>query len=159
MLFYNTNTKLLCIPNSSLQSFFLPSFFFCLWVNLVLKSLSVFRLREQYYKTFKGTRLVLPVLFLCFLFSFSRWFFCFFPRKKSSFLFILLMFISAMTNNIATWQSSTYYFTTISFQNVGLLLFFWCHFINHPAVPFSFLLVSNTEVLCSCLFPFSFFRD
>lgn len=142
-LFHSISTKLLPVPNSSLLSFFLPSSF--LSVNEFRSEISDCIQTKQHYKTFKGTRLVSPILFLsvslCFLFQVLPT--IFFSKKKVIFPFVLLLL---MLGPVHVSSDQQYSYTTVicilfhfnSFLSCCLLPFWWL-FISHPAVLFPFL--------------------
>lgn len=108
-----------------------------------------------------------PILFisvsLCSLFQIVLPNFFFSREKLSSLLFssfwCLVLFISAVTHNIPTWQSSAYYFTptpsqvVVSCPSSDASSSCLCCFLPFPTN------LSNTEILCSCLFLSSLSRD
>lgn len=141
MLFHSLSTKLLPV-HTLLYSAFSSLPLFCLWVNLVLKSLIVFRLTEQYYKTFKGGRSTSPILFLsvslCLLFQMVLPTTFFFPRKALSSPFGLLLFklgpVQLSSNPQYSITVICILFHTASFPSCCLLPFFWCLFIILPVL-------------------------
>lgn len=140
-LFHSISTKLLPVPNSSLLSFFLPSFF-CLLVNFVPKSLTVFKLSSIIE--------LLKVQDWCLQYYFYQFHSVFFSRFFQLFFFQEKSYLPFCSPPFDAWSCSCQQWPTIFLHDSHL------HIISLRFLPKLLslaLLIPLHQSSCLCCFP------